>query len=189
MTEHEHGPVELRTAPVDRVDYPARTIELIAVPYDQPATVEYQNRLIEESFVPGAFGDVHKRAAHRRMAVNLEHDRDQWVGRVVALDTRSTDGLRASLLIRRGPVFDQVLDDAADGMYAASVGFAVGPRGQQWEGRSRRRIVTAFLDHIALTMTPAYAGTDVLAVRTAPEIERSSTPNLDRVLAERAARA
>lgn len=183
----ERAPIEIRTAAVTGVDYPARTIELIAAPYDQWATVEYpkgSGRTIEESFAPGAFGNVHARAQHRKMTVNLEHDRDQWVGRVLTLDTRNADGLRAELLIRRGAMFDQVLDDAADGMYAASVGFA--PTDQKWELRSRRRITKAWLDHIALTVDPAYAGTDVLAVRSAPAVNTSATPNLDRLLAERA---
>lgn len=186
---NDRPPIEIRTAPVTGVDYPARTIELVAAPYDQWATVEYpkgSGRTIEESFAPGAFGNVHVRAQHRRMTVNLEHDRDQWVGRVLALDTRNSEGLRAELLIRRGPMFDQVLDDAADGMYAASVGFGVAPADQRWDGRERRRITKAFLDHIALTVTPAYSGTDVLAVRSAPEVNTSATPNLDRLLAERA---
>lgn len=183
---NERAPVELRSAAISGVDYPARIIELRAVPYDEWATVEVAGRLIEESFAPGAFGAVDKRAQRRRMIVNLEHSRDDWVGRVVTLHPEAPEGLRAELLIRRGPAFDQVLDDAADGMYAASVGFASNPGDQQWDARrTRRRILKAYLDHIALTTTPAFASAEVLAVRSAPAVNRSATPNLDRILEER----
>jgi hypothetical protein len=77
------------------------------------------------------------------------------------------------------------LDDAADELLGASVGMAVAPTDQTIE-RGRRRIRKAFLDHVALTATPAYLGAKVLEVRTAPAVGRSSTPNLDLVLAERA---
>jgi len=183
---NERAPVELRTAPISGVDYPARTIELVAVPYDEWATVEVAGRLIEESFAPGAFGAVDRRAQRRRLAVNLEHSRDDWVGRVVALHPEDRTGLRAELLIRRGPAFDQVLDDAADGMYAASVGFASNPADQQWDrARTRRRITKAYLDHIALTTTPAFDSAEILEVRSAPAVNHSATPNLDAILEER----
>lgn len=189
MTD-ERAPVELRSAPISEVNYPARTIEVLAVPYDTWAPVEVAGRMIEESFAPGSFGAVDKRAARRRLTVNLEHKRDDWIGRVTALYPDERSGLRAELLIRRGAAFDQVLDDAADGMYAASVGFASNATDQQWDARrSRRRILKAFLDHIALTTTPAFESADVLAVRSAPLVSSSSTPNLDRILAERSSAA
>ena len=75
-------------------------------------------------------------------------------------------GSLPSVRIRRGPEGDQVLDDADDGMIGASVGFGVLPEHQRWETRSRRKIMRAFLDHIGLTFTPAYAGAGVLAVRS-----------------------
>lgn len=186
---NEHGPVEIRTATLDTIETSQRLIDLVAVPYDTTATVEYDGRLIEESVAPGAFDGVHNRVAQGRIKqVFLEHRRDEWVGRVAALDTRRTDGLGATLKIRQTPEGDQALRDAIDGMYAASVGFAVAPRDQEWDGRDRRRIVKAYLDHIALTYSPAYTGTAVLAVRSAPAvIELSSTPNLDRILSQRAA--
>ena len=186
MTERD--PLEIRTATLEEVNYPARTIEVLAVPYDSWAPVEVAGRMIEESFAPGSFGAVDRRNAHRPMPVNLEHSRENWVGRVEALYPDDRAGLRAELKIRRGAQFDQVLDDAADGMYAASVGFRSNSTEQNWDTRrTRRRIVKAFLDHIALTTTPAFAGADVLAVRSlaAPAVNLSTTPNLDRVLAER----
>jgi HK97 family phage prohead protease len=175
----ELGEIETRSAVVTDVRYPERIIELVAVPYNEWTTVEYKGRLIEESFQPGAFGaDIQKRA--NRFLVNLEHDLERVVGRVQSLHPNRPEGLVTELRVRRGPEGDQVLDDADDGMIMASVGFAAGPEHQHWETRSRRRIVKAFLDHIALTFTPAYLGAGVLAVRTAPALV-VPTPNLDRV--------
>lgn len=190
---NDRAPIEIRSAEIAAVDYPARTIELIAVPYDSWATVNVAGRTIEESFAPGSFGAVDKRAQRNAIpTVNLEHDPQRFVGRVRALHPDDPAGLRAELLIRRGkdPLFDQVLNDCADGMYAASVGFSAEPADQEWdERRTRRRITLAYLDHIALTTAPAFAGTKVLAVRSAPDVQTSATPNLDRILSERRAQA
>jgi HK97 family phage prohead protease len=165
--------IETRSGVVTDVRYPERVIDLVVVPYNQPAVVEYKGRLIEESFSPGAFGQgIEQRA--RTFLVNLEHDTDRVVGRCVALHASRQDGLVGEVRIRRGPEGDQVLDDADDGMIGASVGFAALPQHQHWETRSHRRILKAFLDHIALTFSPAYTGAEVIAVR-------SATPNLDRV--------
>lgn len=181
-----HGPVELRAAAITDVGYPDRTIELIAVPYDEWTPVEYNGRVVEESIAPGAFGAVTNRA--RKFTVNLEHDPDRWIGTVLEMRTADPKGLRTRLKIRRSPEGDQTLDDAADGLLGASVGMAVSPDHQRWEGTSRRRILKAFLDHVALTATPAYVGAEVLEVRTGPvviQMPTSTTPNLDRILAER----
>jgi len=132
---------------------------------------------------PGAFGAIANRA--RRMNVYMEHDYEQRVGHVIELRADDPVGLRAVLKIstsHRG-----VLDDAADGMLSGSVGMAVAPKDQTWEN-GRRRIHKAFLDHIALTAQPAYAGAEVVDVRSLPTVTRqptSATPNLDRILEER----
>lgn len=187
------APVEIRMTTINRVNFPERIIELTVAPYDQWAMVEFpanSGKFIEESFEPGAFGNVQNRA--HRFLVNLEHDFDRIVGRVQSLQPDRPDGLGAELFIRRGDEGDQVLNDADDGMIGASVGFASLPANQRWEGRSRRRIMKAFLDHIALTFNPAYTGTMPLAVRSNPvQVQRpptSATPNLDKILAERMAK-
>lgn len=192
MTSKPAAPIELRTAKVADVRFPERVIDLIAVPYNEWTTVAYRDRLIEEQFAPGAFGHVQDRA--KKFLVNLEHDLARVVGRVLRLDPDRPEGLRSEVFIRRGDEFDQVLDDAADGMYDGSVGFAVHPENQEWSGpdRGRRRIVKAYLDHIALTYTPAYTGANVVAVRHTNHPSTTAaaglaTPNLDRVLAERTA--
>lgn len=186
----EHGPIELRAAPIEGVSYPERTMSLVAVPYDEWAVVEYRGRLIEESFAPGAFGAIRNRA--RKFLVNMEHDEERWVGTVLDLDAANETGLRARLHIRRTPEGDQALTDAADGFLGASIGFAAADRDITWETRDRRRVRKAYLGHIALTGTPAYVGGEVLEVRalrpTVVPPSTSTTPILDAVLADRRAR-
>lgn len=186
----EHGPVEIRTAKVETVDYPHRLVTVIAVPYNEPTMVAYRGGAIEESVAPGAFGAIANKA--RKIPVNMEHDPNRWVGRLVELDPDDPHGLRACIQIRRDSrgtqEFDQVLDDAADGMLGASVGMAVRRDGQTID-RGHRRITKAFLDHIALTAQPAYAGAEVVDVRRHPSVtpaaSTSATPNLDKILAAR----
>lgn len=192
----ERGPIETRSATVTDVRYPERIIDLIAVPYNEWAVIEYKGRLIEESFDPKAFGNgIEQRA--QRFTVNMEHDPNRFAGRCVTLDPKRSEGLVAGIKIRRGPEGDQILDDADDGMIGASIGFATLPEYQHWETRSRRRVMKAFLDHIGLTFTPAYQGGRVLAVRSARPVPTlppapvapALTPNLDRItLAEMVAR-
>jgi HK97 family phage prohead protease len=186
----DKAPIELRRASVTDVRFPERVIDLVAVPYDEWTEVEYHGRIIAESFAPGSFGGVRNR--RDRFMVNLEHDVDHVVGRVLDLHPDRTEGLVSELFIRRGDEGNQVLDDAADGMLCGSVGFGVLPEHQQWEGRERRRIVKAFLDHIALVFQPAYAGAGVIGVRSRTSSNASTpgppaTPNLDRIRAERLA--
>jgi HK97 family phage prohead protease len=176
--------IEIRRAEIAKVAYPDRMLELIAVPYDEWTPVEYRGRIVEESFAPGAFGAVAMRA--RKFLVNMEHDAARWVGTVLELRADDPAGLRTKIKIRRGPEGDAALDDAADSLLGASVGFAVGPRGKEQFTDGRRRIEKAFLDHIALTAQPAYVGAEVVDVRTQPQVTAAtSTPNLDRILAER----
>lgn len=182
MTD-ERGPVEIRTATVAAVDYPERTLSLVVAPYDEWTTVEHRGRIVEESIAPGAFGAIRNRA--RKFLVNMEHDTARWIGTVLDLDTDDPTGLRATVKVRRSPEGDQALNDAADELLGASIGMAVAPTGEAMEA-GRRRISKAYLDHIALTASPAYVGARVLEVRTAVRTgSGSSTPNLDRILAER----
>ena len=182
----DRGPIQLRTARIEAVAYPERTLDLVVVPYDEWTPVEHHGRIVEESFAPGAFGAIRNRA--RKFLVNMEHDVTRWIGTVLDLDPANDVGLRATVKVRRSPEGDQALDDAADGLLGASVGFAAAPRHMEWTGDTRVRIRKAFLDHIALTASPAYVGAEVVEVRSSVPIvtlpPTSATPNLDRVLAE-----
>jgi HK97 family phage prohead protease len=184
---NERGPIEIRSATIEAVDYPDRTLSLIVAPYDEWAEVEHKGRIVEESIAPGAFGAVRNRA--RKFLVNMEHDPARWVGTVLDLEPDDPKGMQARIKIRRSAEGDQALNDAADELLGASIGMAVAPRDETIEGH-RRRIRKAFLDHIALTATPAYLGAQVLEVRSARPVvvtppATSPTPNLDQVLAER----
>lgn len=189
-------PIETRSAVVTGVRYPERIVELYAVPYGTYSPVEYpanSGRFIEEGFEPGSFGAVNNRAS--RFLVALEHDMNQVVGRVHALHPEDSEGLRTELFIRRGSQGDQVLDDCSDQILGGSVGFGAFPANIRWEGRQKRTVLRAFLDHIGLTVMPAHTGTMPIAVRSAPIVVRepivpvatSSTPNLDKIMAERLA--
>jgi len=180
----DRGPIEIRTATIEAVGYPERTIDLVVVPYDEWTEVEYRGRIIEESFAPGAFGAIRNRA--RKFLVNMEHDVARWVGTVLDLDPVNNRGLHATVKVRRSPEGDQALDDAADGLLGVSIGFAALPSDMTWTTDTRRRIRKAYLDHIALTATPAYLGAEVVEVRNAPTVtppSTSETPLLDRALA------
>ena len=192
MSDPPRAEIETRSAHVTDVRFPERVIDLVAVPYDEWALVEYKGRMIEESFDPGAFGAIQNRA--RRFLVNLEHDPERVTGRVNALHPDRPEGLVAELRIRRGPEGDQVLDDADDGLIGASVGFGALPEHQHWETRSRRKIMRAFLDHIGLTVTrPTRRRGARRAHRCHPTGDRGAcghraaglTPNLDRIMLDR----
>ena len=83
---------------------------------------------------------------------------------------------------------DETLALAADGVLAASVGFAARARDQVFDRASKaRRIMKAFVDHLALTATPVYAGADILSVRSvlspAAKLPPLITPELDELSA------
>jgi HK97 family phage prohead protease len=184
-------PLEYRRAGTLEVRHPERTIELVAVPYDEETLVPWRGRMIRETVAPGAFAGVERRA--NRVKVNRAHEVEEVLGRALALHPERPEGLVAELRISRGPKGDEVLELASDGALDASVGFAPMPGGEQWApDRSGRRITRAYLGHIALTADPAYDGARVLAVRSSglavPAPSPVATPNLDRILAERRAR-
>ena len=175
------APIEFRTAETLDVRFPDRTIELVAVPYDEECVAEHRGRLIIETIAPGAFDGVERRA--NRVKVNRDHDRERSVGRAVALHPTRPEGLVSELRIARTPLGDETLELAADGVLDASVGFAVFPGHDEWsEDRSRRRCTKCWLSHIAMVAEPAYESANILAVRhvtaTPPD---SDTPNLDAI--------
>jgi phage head maturation protease len=85
---------------------------------------------------------------------------------------------------------DETLALAEEDMISASVGFRVKkPSDVQVNNRTRvRRVVRAFLDHLAMVESPAYAGAQVLAVREGSsglkegEKKRPPTPALDEAM-------
>lgn len=179
------GPIEQRTTgTVTGVNFPDRTIELIVMPYDEPAVVEYRGRDITEIVAPGAFDGIERRA--NRVRVNYQHqdsDLRDLLGKAVSFHPQRPEGLVAKVKIRRGDHGDEVLEAADDDVLAASAGFGIFPGGETWVDRTTRRLTKLFLDHVALTPTPAYSGARVLAVRADAEpvepVALIATPNLD----------
>lgn len=147
------------------VDRRQRLIDLIAVPWGQEAEVLWHGEMWREVFERGAFDGIEDHAG--RIRVNREHVKGDTVGRVVSLDPAGEPGLLARLKIAATPRGDDTLELAADDMLSASVGFYTKtPSDADVNRRTQlRRVVRAFLDHIAMVESPAYVGAKVLAVR------------------------
>lgn len=181
------GPVEERAGgTITDVSWPERTIELVVIPYEEEALVEHRGRPVREIIARGAFGALNRRP--NRIRVNYHHRDDELrhvLGKAVALYPNRDEGLVARLKIVRGDDGDMALHKADDGALYGSAGFQVMPGGESWPERTLRRLTRLWLDHVALTPTPAYEGAVVTAVRSAePElVPLSATPNLDQVRA------
>lgn len=194
--EHR-APIETRSASVGEVNYPERLIEVLAVPYEQEATIEYRGELWRESFDRGAFAGVEQR--RDRIKAYRDHDpspgsssgaaKSGLVGRIVSLLPDRSEGLMGTVKIARTPLGDETLTLADEGILGVSVGFAVRGRDQILDRQTkRRRIVKAFLDHLAFPDNGAYEGAGVVGVRsgdrrTADDLPKLDTPLLDDVVA------
>lgn len=160
------------------VDVKERIIEMVAVPYEEEAIVEYRSESWREVFTRGSFTGLEERAG--KVRVNREHMRGDTVGKGLSFDTSASEGLPARIKIAKTLRGDETLALAEEDMLSPSIGFRIkSPRDVILNHTERlRRVTKAFLDHIALVESPAYAGAKVLAVREddRPEIE---TPLLD----------
>jgi HK97 family phage prohead protease len=160
-----HGLLEYRSASTDTVSRHGRTIELVACPAEQPALIHEPGRNYTEVFTRNAFAGEEKRVD--RIRVNRDHDRQRTIGRTLRLDPDDQRGLVAELHIANTELGNETLALAADHCLDASVAFGIAPGGEQWsDGRTRRRITRAFLDHIALVPDPAYEGANIIDVRS-----------------------
>lgn len=185
--------VEFRSAETIGVSFPKRTIEVVVMPYDREAVVEYRGRTIRESVAPGAFGNINTRS--NRVKVNRDHDLRNVIGQALTFHPSRNEGLVAELLISKTDT--QTLTLADEGLLGASAGFypkerGDGTPGETWPARNERRLTWLWLDHIAMTPTPAYEDAQVLAVRTesltgASEGIVVATPNMDAARALRQA--
>lgn len=184
-------------ATIDAVSFPDRLIDVRAIPYgvETDRAVD-RGRIIRESIVRHAFAGEVTRPAKR--PVYREHDFARQCGRVLELIDTDED-LRAALKIATGPVGDETLEWAADGMLDASVAFVATPAQLRYSAdRKSRTVLGGQVHHIGLVAEPAYASANVLAVRSAtppsvvgrPSADgRPPTPNLDSIrLAELTAR-
>ena len=179
--------VEVRSANITGVDAKQRIIELVAVPWEQEAEVFVHGEMWREVFTRGAFDGIEEHAG--RVRVNREHRMGDTVGKVIQF-TNAADGLRAQVKIANTERGDETLALAEEDMISASVGYRVKkPSDVQVNNRTRmRRVVRAFIDHLAMVEAPAYAGAHVLAVREGPSElkedgkKRLPTPALDEAM-------
>lgn len=185
MTEPSRPPLEFRSATMSEVNFAERLITLIAVPYEQEATIEYRGELWQESFMRGAFDGLEGRI--ERVGVNRDHNKSKTVGKAVEFWPAREEGLVAEIRIAKTKDGDDTLALANEDMISPSVGFGV--RGSdQILNRPYRKIKRAFLDHISFVETPAYPGAKVLTVREgeetlAADLPKLVTPRLDEIQA------
>jgi HK97 family phage prohead protease len=182
VSDEPRAPIEFRDSKLAGVNFAQRTIELIVVPYEETAVVEYRGELWNEMFLRGSYDGIEKRPG--RVRGNRDHDDRRLVGKAVKFSPSRREGLVAEVRVSRTPLGDETLALADDDVLGASAGFAARGRDQEFDRRTMtRRIKRAFLDHIAFVPDPAYRGAGVLAVRTAPlqaaELPKLDTPNLD----------
>ena len=172
-------PVEYwhRDAQLVGVSFPARTIELIVMPYDASIRVPYDGRLVSETIARGAFDGIERRA--NRIRVNRDHQLERTVGRATSFHPARDEGLVAQVKIANTDLGNDTLELASDGCLDASAGFLPMQGGMRWDGPNAYTVTKAWLGHIALTPQPAYEDAKVLAVRTAAAAPASQTPNLD----------
>ena len=177
--------LEIRTATLGEVKFAARMIELIVMPYEREAIVNYAGRQIREVCTRGAFEKIDP--GRRRVYANRDHDPNRAIGKAVAIRD-DPEGLVGTFLISETDLGDETLQLADDGILDASAGFRIKPEGETWhERRTLRRLTKVWLHHVALTPDPAYEDARVLAVRTAQLPPPGATPFLDQVRAWRLA--
>jgi phage head maturation protease len=190
---HAIPPLEFRSSNVANVKFAKRIIEIIAVPYDEEAIVEYRSELWHESFARQAFDGIEKR--NDRVVANRDHDNLRLVGKVFKFHPSRQAGLVAEVKFSETVVGNETLALADDDVLSASVGFAARGADQVFDRpNKRRRIMRAFVDHLTLTPTPAYRGAGVLSLREgiqapdAAHLPTLVTPALDELLAWQRAR-
>jgi phage head maturation protease len=194
LDTHPLAPVEFREAAVTEVKFPQRIITIVAVPYEEPALVEYRGEMWEESFERGSFDGIEKRP--NRVRANRDHDKRRTVGKVNNFWPSRDEGLVSEVRIAQTPLGDETLALADEEILGASVGFAARGRDQVFDrGTHSRRIKRAFVDHLAFTATPAYANAMPIDVRDGEPLPNAAnlpplvTPALDEVRAWLQARA
>lgn len=147
------------------VDFRQRIVDIIAVPYDQETEVVWRNEVWREVFERSAFDGIEDHAG--RVPARREHTLGETIGRIIRADPRYPRGLLTSVRVAKTAKGDETLQLAAEDMLGASVGYFV-KRGSDVDLNRRsmlRRVKRAFLDHLAMTDSPAYAGAVPVAVR------------------------
>lgn len=166
MTQFNSGETFLRSdSVVADVNVKQRLIDVIAVPWDQEAEIPWRGEVWNEVFRRGAFDGLEDHVG--RVRVNREHVVGNTVGKLVFADPQASPGLITRSLIARTTRGDETLALAEDDMISGSVGYRIkDPKDLRLDRRTRlREVLRAFLDHLSLVESPAFAGAQVLAVR------------------------
>lgn len=153
--------IETRSAELDHVAVDRRELTAIVAPYESPTVVEFKGRRVYEMFQSGCFDNVPKQAGPIRL--NRDHRPERVVGKAIAWDTSSPDGLIATFRLPRTRDGDEVLELAAADCLDCSVGF--GATRESWPQADMRLINEGFVDHVAVTSSPAYRDARVIGVR------------------------
>lgn len=188
--------VELRSGDgfdVADVDFPKRTVTVVAMPYERPAEIIHGSRAVVEVVTRGAFNGIEKRAGQIR--ANRDHDWGRVVGKVIGLHPSRDEGLVTEIRCFKTELGDETLALCDEGGLDASAGFSllrredgrIWPDAEVWQhNRTVRRLNRIRLDHIALLPNPAYEDATVLDVRRGPVGAQEppggdATPNRDRL--------
>ena len=157
------------------IDVRQRLIDLVAVPWDQEADVAWRGEMWREVFRRGAFDGLEDHVG--RVRVNREHEKGQTVGKLIFADPKAETGLIVRAKIASTARGDETLALAEEDMISPSVGYRIkSPDDLRLTGRTRlREVLRAFLDHLGMVESPAFAGAQVLAVR-AERSEPTATP-------------
>ncbi|HEY7823027.1 MAG TPA: hypothetical protein VIG24_09350, partial [Acidimicrobiia bacterium] len=95
--EKPRAPIEFREATIAGVNFAQRIAELIVVPYEEEALVEYRGELWEESFMRGSFDGLEKRPG--RVRANRGHDFNRTVGKAIKHWPSRDEGLVSEIRI------------------------------------------------------------------------------------------
>lgn len=174
------GPIEHRAAVVEGINHRERIITVIAVPWEQEATVDYRGELWTEVFHRGALDSLATMRPDRVRAYR-EHERRNVFGRATKFVPDDERGCVAEVYVAKTALGDETLALADDQCVSCSIGFV--PLEQRLDRAAMKKHVNrAFLDHLAFVADPAYPGAEVIGVREAPTAAPAvfaPTPNLD----------
>jgi HK97 family phage prohead protease len=153
------------SAVLEDVDFKQRIIDVIAMPWGEEAQVVWRGEVWRETFDRRAFNEAVQNSV--RIPVNREHVRGDTVGRIVRMDETDPRGLLASVKVARTPRGDDTLQLASEGMLGGSVGYFVRKQSDvNLDRRAMSRFVRrAFLEHLSMVESPAFAGAETVAVR------------------------
>ena len=161
-------------AAIADIDVRKREIDLVAVPWDEEAQVEWRGDMWREVFRRGAFDGLEDHI--ERVRVNREHVIGHTVGRLIWADPKAEAGLIVRAKIARSERGEDTLALAEDDAISASVGYRIKlPSDIGLTHRDRlREVFRAILDHLGMVESPTWASAKVLAVREQSEMVEST---------------